>query len=214
MVNDNIIILKDDNIEMSKESIIVEPSEIPDDLYKQINDIRRNQKVAKKIIYNEDLLNIENMSERGSDSSVIFENNTTKNTSEEGDFMTNDNFELLFKELKEDMREREGRTSREIKEREERFEQSMNKYHQDNKEREERIYQLIKDIQSDNKNYKDYIKSEITSLKDDFKNTKDTVSNLTKHNESIATTNKWSNITTIIGISAIVVTAIIALLIS
>lgn len=43
--------------------------------------------------------------------------------------------------------------------------------------------------------------------------TKQRVSNLIQYNESLATTNKWSNVATIIGISAIVVAVIAAFII-
>ncbi|WP_018934543.1 hypothetical protein [Gracilibacillus lacisalsi] len=148
-----------------------------------------------------------------------------KSSFEVGDNMENKNFDTFFKELKDDMRERESRTREEINAREERFERSLDKYHQENKEREERIHQLIteikddtkdfkNEIKEDNKEFKSDIKQEFQNLIQEFQQTQEIVSNLTKHNESIATTNKWSNIATIIGISAVVVASIIALIIS
>jgi len=154
----------------------------------------------------------------------LFPEDTILETSagKEGDGMSNELNESLYKEIKDDMREREERTRREISEREERFNSSMERYHQDNKEREERYIDLAHEIKQDTKRFKSELKSELlelkqyvkdsnNELKEDFHDTQNTLSDLTKHNESLATTNKWSNIATIVGIGAIVVTVIIGL---
>lgn len=130
------------------------------------------------------------------------------------DMASDNNFGILFDELKKDMRERESRTREEISQREKRFEETLKAFQQDSKEREERIYQLINEIKSDNKDLKDEIKSEISLIRSDFTDAKQDISNLTRHNESLATTNKWSNIATIIGISAITVAIFIALFVN
>ena len=124
-----------------------------------------------------------------------------------GDNMKDDTLGILFDELKKDMREREARIHEEILQREKSFEETLKAYQQENKEREERIYQLIKEIQNDNKEFKNELKNEIHI-------TKQEISNLTKHNQSLATTNKWANIATIIGIATISITVIIALFVN
>jgi|SRR5690625_1523533 len=210
MDSTHVIILNKDSDDIEVEGALVEePVKIPQSLMEQIDGNIQNPKVANRMIAGQGFLIGVN--------STTEENNYTKTKEysfpfQVGDMMSNnENFDTLFKELKDDMRERESRTRGEISEREKRFERSLDKYHEENKEREERIFQVVTDIKNDNKEIKSEMKDEFNKLIGEFKKTQEIVSNLTKHNESIATTNKWSNVATIIGISAVVVAAIIAL---
>lgn len=184
----------------------VEPLEtIPQDLAIQLQRNARNGKVASTVL-------------SGNGGIIRVINGKLDDTAldipdKEGMKMPNDNnFDTLFQELKADMREREARTRDEINQREKRFEDTFKSYQQENKEREERFIQLVNEIKNDNRQFKDDIKKDIQNIREDINLTKQDISNLTKHNESLATTNKWSNITTIIGISAIAVAVIIGLL--
>lgn len=58
--------------------------------------------------------------------------------------MKNESFDTLFKEIKDDMREREVRTREEISEREKKFEKSLDRFAEDAKEREKRYMILLK----------------------------------------------------------------------
>lgn len=129
-----------------------------------------------------------------------------------GDDEMSEKNDYKYQELKEDLRDSERRITDDIKERERRFEESLKTFHQDSKEREERFMALAENIRKDNSELKDDIKDQISSMKEEISATRQDISNLTKHNESLATTNKWSNIATITGISAIVVAVIIALI--
>ncbi|MGN8647875.1 hypothetical protein ACTNEO_04970 [Gracilibacillus sp. HCP3S3_G5_1] len=223
MADDHIIVLNNDNIEVNGAQV-EHPSKIPDKLLEQLDNNMRNPKVANKMITNNSFI-LKNLVNTMENNDEPLDENELKSSFEVGDNMENQNFDTFFKELKDDMRERESRTREEINAREERFERSLDKYHQENKEREERIHQLIteikddtkdfkNEIKEDNKEFKSDMKQEFQNLKQDFQQTQEIISNLVKHNESIANTNKWSGIATIIGISAVVVASIVALIIS
>lgn len=124
-----------------------------------------------------------------------------------------------YRELKEDLRESERRISSDIREREQRFEESLKRFYQDGREREERFYKLTEEIKHNNQILREDVRHEVSLIKkdlniirEDLNVAKQEISNFTKHNESLATTNKWSNVATIIGISAIVITAIGAII--
>lgn len=118
----------------------------------------------------------------------------------------------MEKRITENKRESEERLQKELRQRENRFEELSKMQYQDNKEREERYHNLAKEIKEENKDFKSDIKQDLQHIHDELSLTKNEISNLIKHNESLATTNKWSNIATIIGISTIVVSIIVALI--
>lgn len=95
------------------------------------------------------------------------------------------NNDWKYSELKEDLRESERRISQDIKEREERFENMLERFVNDSKEREERFMKNIEDIK--------------VIVSDGEKN---------RRNTSIAI---WTlAITTILGIAAMVITVVIS----
>lgn len=97
----------------------------------------------------------------------------------------NNNNDWKYSELKEDLRESERRISQDIKEREQRFENMLERFANDSKEREERFMKNIEDIKA--------------IVSDGEKN---------RRNTSIA---MWTlAITTILGIAAMVITVVIS----
>lgn len=111
--------------------------------------------------------------------------NGENNTHNEAVNMDNNQFNAtLFKELKDDLRERETRQRQEISEREARFEKQLTTFNNDAKEREERIIKSM---------------SELENKLDQFNNSF----------ESIKSQNFWGNIALFIGMLAIVITLII-----
>ncbi|APC46451.1 hypothetical protein P9246_17680 [Aeribacillus pallidus] len=109
----------------------------------------------------------------------------------------NDNFNLLFTELKQDMREREERTRKEITEREKRFEKQMEKFSSEAKERELRIEKIVSDaIQSVNK--------EVMELKGEMKNITQRVDSIHSRVDSLKYFIIGSVVTLLIGIAGIV----------
>lgn len=107
---------------------------VPEHLKAQLKKHEYNSKVASRMIArNGDIINIKD------DHNVTAIHSRGGNREGDEKMSPNDNFDTFFKELKEDMRERESRTREEIQNREKRFEDTLNKYHQENKEREDRI---------------------------------------------------------------------------
>lgn len=111
------------------------------------------------------------------------------------DGMSSENMNILFDEIKKDMREREDRSRKEITDREERFEKTMQsyadaakerelRYRDDSKEREDRITEIARNIE---------IKTNESA----------------RHIENMKTQNFWGNIALFVGMLAIVVTLII-----
>src|SRR5690606_10257735 len=85
----------------------------------------------------------------------ITELSSSNITEDRGENMKDETFDTLFKEIKDDMREREARTRKEIIEREQRFEKLIlshleeakereTRYFNDSKEREERLTEINK----------------------------------------------------------------------
>lgn len=121
-----------------------------------------------------------------------------RESEDRGDVTMNESIEIFYKEIKEDMREREARTREEIKEREKRFEGTLTQFYKDNKEREERLFSAIEKLENkltlDNQEMK-------SSLEKSEKN----IDQSLKHLESIKTTMFWGQVAFIIGISSIIV---------
>lgn len=117
--------------------------------------------------------------------------------------MTKDNnFELLFKELKDDMREREARTREEIIEREQRFESTLNKYHEENKEREQRIFAAIERLEN-------RVTEETKEMKEALTNYENKINESINHLQSMKNTTFWGQVAFIISVAAIIVSFII-----
>lgn len=76
----------------------------------------------------------------------------------------NDNFNLLFTELKQDMREREERTRKEITEREKRFEKQMEQFIKEANEREMRFEKMISQEMNNIKNEINNITQRVDSI--------------------------------------------------
>lgn len=145
-------------------------------------------------------------------------------TSEEGDSMANENMNLLFNELKADMREREKRINTEIADREQRFEKQLNDFNnsaerreerflnqldtfnKDSKEREERINRSIDDIKTSISSFQSTVNQSIQSSRDDIKLVADEIKGTSKHVQTLAVTSIAALLTVAVSIAALVVT--------
>lgn len=132
----------------------------------------------------------------------------------EGDSMdesTNTLLNRLDKDMrdhKQEIRDRDASILSDARERELRYREEMKTqqelYLKESKEREERLERMIMGISSDLKDVKRDIKEDMREIKSEMAQT-------TKHVQSMATTNKWGNVATIIALGGIVVAMIIAL---
>lgn len=112
----------------------------------------------------------------------------------------NDSMDTLFNEIKQDMREREDRTRREISDRETRFEKQLEKYALDSAAREVRFNEESKERES-----------RITSALDKL-DTK--IDSHATHIETMKNQNFWGNVALFGAMLAIVITLLIALVIA
>lgn len=110
-----------------------------------------------------------------------------------GDDMNSETFNTFFKDIKDDMREREERSRREITEREQRFEKQMQQFMADAKERELRINQSVNE------------------LKEDFKETKKEIRETSKYIKSLSITTIIAMVTTVAAIAGIAITIFLSL---
>jgi len=197
-------------ISNTNKQIIVGGAEVQDiphmdeDLEKQFEKDLQNSKVVG--ILSPDNANIHITTHKESTGSNSSINNITldqKNSSKgEGDvFMTN-NDNLLFNELKADMRERESRTREEISGREKRFEDTIKKYHEENKDREARLFNAIEKLENK-------ISDENKEIKGAFEKSENRIDESVKHLKSIQQTTYWGQIAFIVGIAAIIASFII-----
>lgn len=126
----------------------------------------------------------------------------THKTSEKGDKnMSENNFnDILFNDLKSDIREREERTRREISEREQRFEKQLEKFAVDAASREERISEQFKERE-------ERITTSIEKLEQQMQ------AHFTKM-ESMKTQNFWGILTIsvafIVGVAAMIITLLVS----
>lgn len=115
---------------------------------------------------------------------------------EEGKTMNDEGLNTtLFKEIKDDLREREERQRREISERENRFERQLSQYASDAKEREDRIVAMIKEHNEKIDSYT----TQITSKLDEE----------VREMRTLRSQNFYGNLTIFIGMLAVVITLII-----
>lgn len=105
--------------------------------------------------------------------------------------------ELLLTELKNDMREREERTRREISEREERFEKHLEQFSKDAEKREERLNSSFREREE-----------RITKSLDTMESR---MSEHVKNMDSMKWQNFWGMMAMFVGMLAIVITLILAL---
>lgn len=121
---------------------------------------------------------------------------TTEEPNNGSDDMATENKDLLFDELKKDMREREERSRRETSEREDRFLKQMEQFSQEAKEREERYRIEAKEREL-------RISNTVTELKNDFKEAKKEIHQTSKDIKNLS-------ITTVIAIAGIAITVFLS----
>lgn len=127
----------------------------------------------------------------------------------------NNQFEMLFTELKTDMRERESRTRSEITEREHRFEKQLEKLSQEAKEREERYMKEASEREERILKALDQVEQRVnvnlSDIKESSTRSEERIDAISKHVQSIVTTNFWGRIATIIAILGISVASVISI---
>lgn len=125
------------------------------------------------------------------------ENASEKRSEVRGDIMSNESFDTLFKEIKDDMREREKRSREEMIEREKRFEKVVLSHFEDAKEREMRYLDDAREREERLTNISNNLKLEMNSA--------------VQHVENMKKQNFWGNIALFVGMLAIVITLIVVL---
>lgn len=113
-----------------------------------------------------------------------------------------------IRDHKQEMRDRETIILNDARERENRYREEIKAQNElfrlEAKEREERMEKMIQGITSEIKDFKSEISEDIKDVKSELQQSK-------QHIQSMATTNKWGNVATIIALGGIVVAMIIAL---
>ncbi|WP_406944524.1 hypothetical protein ACJA3J_15225 [Halobacillus sp. SY10] len=199
-----------------------------------IDMFRNNPKVANTFIGNGVNIRVNDVEELTDEGSYFSEavrevrdlseflNPTSVEVEEESIMSNSDHFDSFYKEIKDDMREREERNEkreerirREIEQREDRFERSMDKYQQESKEREERFLDTINRIEGkmDNmdQNFNNRIDKleENTNIRLDKSETK--IEDIAKDTRQILTANIWGFLAFFAAMVAIIVTLMIQL---
>ncbi|WP_370048839.1 hypothetical protein [Lysinibacillus sp. RC79] len=145
-------------------------------------------------------------------------------TYEEGDSMTNESMNVLFNELKADMREREQRTKGEVIEREKRFEKQLadfnhaaerreerfltqiDTFNKETKEREERLNRSIDEIKTSIITFQSVVNQSIQTSKEDIKTVANEIKDTSKHVQTLAITSIAALVAVTMSIAALVIT--------
>jgi len=130
------------------------------------------------------------------------------------DIVSENNMNILFQELKTDMREREERSRRENTEREERFLKQMEQFSIEAKERENRYREEAKDreerFREEAKDRELRFSKTVNEIKDDFKETKNELLETSKYIKSLSIT----TIAAMVAITAAIAGIVISIFLS
>lgn len=121
---------------------------------------------------------------------------------EGGNAMNDDFFKILLKDMKDDAREREKRYHEEAKEREER-------YRKEDQERENRFTETTNTLKNEMGDLKHSVSNSLNRIEGKLERFEDKMDATNKHVQTMAMTNLWSGIATILAIASFAVTVII-----